>query len=70
MIFNLFRGKKVTSTDEITERKLKSYLITPYIDNNINLFKTDDGIDIVIGESLKRSKYSYEISEQSSNTPQ
>ncbi|MGE5472982.1 MAG: hypothetical protein ACM3UU_02040 [Ignavibacteriales bacterium] len=70
MIFNLFRGKKVRSSNEIIDRKLKSCVITPYIENDFDLLKTEEGIDIVIGESLKKSKYSYELSEQSSSNPQ
>jgi len=70
MIFNLFGGKKVGGNEEAIAKKMKSSLITPYTDNDSGVFKTDDGIDIVVGDSLKKSKYSFELSEQTTNNPQ
>lgn len=70
MIFNLFGGKKAGNTNAASDKTLKSSLITPFAHNDSNLLKTDDGIDIVIGDSLKKSKYSYELSEQSTTNTQ
>jgi len=70
MIFNLFGGKKVGGNEETIAKKMKSSLITPYTDNISGILKTDDGIDIVVGDSLKKSKYSSELSQQSPNNPQ
>jgi len=70
MIFNLFGGKKSSGTDETINKKIKNSLVTPYTDSNLELLKTDDGIDIVIGASVKKSKYSSEISDDTINNPQ
>ncbi|MGE5328460.1 MAG: hypothetical protein ACM3KR_03005 [Deltaproteobacteria bacterium] len=70
MLFNLFSSKKSGDTNETIDKKLKTSLITPYTDNNLELLKTDDGIDIVIGDNIKKSKYSSEISDNTVNSPQ
>lgn len=61
MAFNLFRVKKDDNNRESMDKKFKSSAITPFTESNLDIFKTDEGIDIIVGESLKTSRFSYDF---------
>ena len=55
MLFNLFGNKKVTSKDDL-DKKYKASVVPPS-PKEIKLDSSDDEIDVILGDNIKRSKY-------------
>ncbi len=65
MLFNIFGSRKGDSRNEI-DKKCKAE-VTSSSDDNIKMdFESEDDIHIILGENIKKSRFTSEFHDQSS----